>query len=91
MVSYSVLAAVAVLAFALGVLAARRRSKETVIWESPRSSAAHDAAIADAQLLALLQQKQLIAAIKRYRQLTGSGLKESKDAVEALQRTLPGQ
>ena len=91
MVSYSVLAAVAVLAFAIGVFAARRRSNEKVIWEAPPSSAAHDAAIADPQLLSLLQQKQLISAIKRYRQLTGSGLKESKDAVEALQRTLPGQ
>jgi ribosomal protein L7/L12 len=91
MVSFSVVAAVAVLAFVLGVLAARRRSKETVIWEAPRSSVAHDAAIADPELLALLEQKQLIPAIKRYRQLTGAGLKESKDAVEELQRTLPGQ
>jgi ribosomal protein L7/L12 len=90
-VSYSVVAVVAVLAFVLGVLAARRRSKETVIWEAPRSSAAHDAAIADPQLLTLLEQKQLIPAIKRYRQLTGSGLKESKDAVDALVRTLPAQ
>jgi ribosomal protein L7/L12 len=90
-VSYSVLAAVAVLAFAIGVLTGRRRPNEKVIWEAPRSSPAHDAAIADPQLLTLLEQKQLIAAIKRYRQLTGSGLKESKDAVEALQRSLPGQ
>ena len=91
MVSFSLVAAVAVLAFVFGVLAARRRSKETVIWEAPRSSATHDAAIADPQLLTLLQEKQLIPAIKRYRVLTGSGLKESKDAVEELQRTLPGQ
>ena len=91
MVSFSVVAAIAVLAFVLGVLAARRRSKETVIWEAPRSSAAHDAAITDPQLLTLLEQKELIPAIKRYRQLTGSGLKESKDAVDALQRTLRGQ
>jgi ribosomal protein L7/L12 len=91
MVSYSVLAAVALLALAVGMLAARRRSNETVIWEAPRSSPAHDAAIADAQLRTLLEQKQLIAAIKRYRELTGAGLKESKDAVDALQRTLSGQ
>jgi ribosomal protein L7/L12 len=78
---------VAVLAFAFGVLFARRRSDTKVIWEAaPMTGPAHDAAIADPELRALLEQKQLIAAIKRYRELTGSGLKESKDAVEALQR-----
>jgi ribosomal protein L7/L12 len=92
-VSYSVLAAVAVLAFVLGVFTARRRSSSNtkVIWEStPQPSVAHEAAIADPELRTFLEQKQLISAIKRYRELTGSGLKESKDAVEALQRTLPG-
>ena len=91
MVSYSVLAAVAAIAFVIGVLTGRRRSNTKVIWEAPRTGPAHDAAIADPDLRALLDQKQLIPAIKRYRELTGSGLKESKDAVEALQRTLPGE
>lgn len=91
MVSYSVLAAVAAIAFVIGVLTGRRRSNTKVIWEAPRSGPEHDAAIADPELRALLAQKQLIPAIKRYRQLTGSGLKESKDAVDALQRTLPEQ
>jgi ribosomal protein L7/L12 len=90
-VPISVVAAIAVLAFVLGALAMRRRSKEKVIWEAPRSSVAHDAAIGDPQLRTLLEDKQLIAAIKRYRELTGSGLKESKDAVDALQRSLPAQ
>lgn len=90
MVSYSVLAVVAVLAFALGIFTARRRSSTKVIWESPRTGPEHEAAIADPELLTLLEQKQLIAAIKRYRKLTGSGLKESKDAVDALQRRLHG-
>jgi ribosomal protein L7/L12 len=90
-VSYSVLAAVAAIAFVIGVLTGRRRSNTKVIWEAPRSGPEHDAAIADPELRALLAQKQLIPAIKRYRQLTGSGLKESKDAVDALQRTLPEQ
>jgi ribosomal protein L7/L12 len=89
-VSYLVLGIVAVLAFVIGVLVARRRPETKVIWEStPLTSVAHDAAIADPELRTLLEQKQLISAIKRYRELTGSGLKESKDAVEALQRTLP--
>ena len=91
MVPYSVLAAVAAIAFVIGVLTGRRRSNTKVIWEAPRSGPEHDAAIADPELRALLAQKQLIPAIKRYRQLTGSGLKESKDAVDALQRTLPEQ
>lgn len=90
MVSYSVLAAAVLVAFALGIFVARRRSDTKVIWEAQRIGPAHEAAITDPTLLALLEQKQLISAIKRYRELTGSGLKESKDAVEALQRSLPG-
>jgi ribosomal protein L7/L12 len=90
-VSYWYLFVVAVLAFVFGVVTMRRRSGNKVIWEAvPQTGAAHEAAIADPQLLALLQQKQLIGAIKRYRELTGVGLKESKDAVEALQRSLSG-
>lgn len=89
MVSYSVLAAVALVAFVLGIFVSRRRPDTKVIWESaPQTSADHEAAIADPELLALLQQRQLIPAIKRYRELTGAGLKESKDAVESLQRRL---
>jgi hypothetical protein len=34
----------------------------------------------------LVQEGQMIAAIKRYRELTGADLKTSKEAVEALQR-----
>ena len=91
MVSYWYLIVVAMLAFAIGASVMRRRSSTKVIWESPpQTGAAQEAAIADPQLLALLQQNQLIGAIKRYRELTGVGLKESKDAVEALQRNLPG-
>lgn len=51
----------------------------------------HDSAIADPELLASLKQGQTISAIKRYRELTGSGLKESKDAIDAYQRTLSGK
>jgi ribosomal protein L7/L12 len=87
-VSYSVLAAVALVAFVLGILVSRRRADTKVIWEAPRTGADHVAAIADPELLSLLAQKQLIPAIKRYRELTGAGLKESKDAVESLQRSL---
>jgi ribosomal protein L7/L12 len=89
-VSYSVLAIVAVLAFVAGTLTARR-SDTKVVWEAPpQTGAAHEAAIADPELRTLLEQKQTIGAIRRYRELTGTGLKESKDAIEALQRSLPG-
>lgn len=90
MVSYSVAAVIAAVAFVAGMLFGRRRPNEKMIWEAPRTSVAHVAAVADPELLSLLAQKQLISAIKRYRDLTGSGLKESKDAVEALMRSLPG-
>ena len=93
MVSYSVLAAVALAAFVIGIFFAKRRRSDTkVIWEAPaQSGPEHEAAIADPEVLSLVNQKQLIAAIKRYRELTGAGLKESKDAVEALQRSLARQ
>ena len=38
----------------------------------------------EAEVLALLEQGRKIQAIKLYRERTGAGLKEAKDAVEAL-------
>ena len=38
----------------------------------------------DSHILGVLKARGKIAAIKEYRQSTGSGLKEAKDAVEAL-------
>jgi ribosomal protein L7/L12 len=40
----------------------------------------------DDELATLLEQGQKIEAIKRYREVTGVGLKQAKDAVEAIQR-----
>ena len=40
----------------------------------------------DAELLDLIRRNQKIRAIKLYRQRTGVGLKEAKDAVEVLER-----
>ena len=91
MVPYSVVAVIALIAFVLGMLVARRRPDTKVIWEStPVPSAAHETAIADPELRAMLAQKQTIGAIRRYRELTGTGLKESKDAIDALQRSGSG-
>lgn len=56
--------------------------------ESPRSTPANKiaqaAATQDAELLRLLRAGNKIEAIKRFRELTGSGLKESKDAIEQM-------
>ena len=41
---------------------------------------------ADAELLALVNDGKKIHAIKRYRDLTGVGLKEAHDAVDELER-----
>jgi ribosomal protein L7/L12 len=41
-------------------------------------------AAADAELIALVAAGDKIRAIKRYRELTGTGLAEAKDAVERL-------
>jgi ribosomal protein L7/L12 len=43
-----------------------------------------DANSLEGQIVVLMQRQQKIEAIKLYRQKTGAGLKESKDAVEAM-------
>jgi hypothetical protein len=94
MVSYTVLAVAVVVALVIGVLIGRRRPAEHVVWEAPprdsaragRSSSGDDTALADPELLGHLDRDQTISAIKRYRELTGLGLKEAKDAVDAIQR-----
>ena len=40
----------------------------------------------EAEIRQLLSEGQKLGAIKRYRELTGLGLREAKDAVEALER-----
>lgn len=42
------------------------------------------------QLVALVQAGKKIEAIKVYRQTTGAGLKDSKNAIDALERSLRG-
>ncbi len=50
----------------------------------PVEPAAVGSAGEDARILEALQQGNKIEAIKRYRELTGAGLKESKEAIEAI-------
>ena len=53
--------------------------------ELPGSLEAGDKSLADT-LTTLIQSGQKIEAIKQYRERTGSGLKQAKDAIEALER-----
>lgn len=63
---------------------------ESVARSSPPvepSVASHPAdALADSQVLDAVRRGNKIVAIKRYRELTGLGLKEAKDAVDELER-----
>ncbi|MEY9895612.1 ribosomal protein L7/L12 [Catenulispora sp. MAP5-51] len=43
---------------------------------------------AEAHIRALIQAGKKIQAIKAYREVTGQGLKEAKDAVEAMERNM---
>jgi large subunit ribosomal protein L7/L12 len=53
--------------------------------QAPLASSLSDRAFEE-EVAMLLEQGQKIEAIKRYRERTGVGLKEAKDAVEAIQR-----
>ena len=41
-----------------------------------------------AEVVALLRMNRKIEAIKLYRQMTGTGLKEAKDAVDSMERMM---
>jgi ribosomal protein L7/L12 len=41
-----------------------------------------------AEIVALLRMNRKIEAIKLYRQMTGTGLKEAKDAVDSMERLM---
>lgn len=71
-----------VVAFFLGFAFGRRRPGLKVVWSEPIVP------IPSPDVEILLQQGQKIEAIKLYRQLHGTDLKDSKDAVDALARQL---
>lgn len=62
------------------------RAKPSPEQPAPRASLSTSApeAARDPEVLAALAAGQKILAIKRYRELTGVGLKEAKDAVDRL-------
>ena len=104
MVSDSVVVAIAVISFSVGVLLGRRGASTRVVTpravdprvvDVPRDSTERAPAsldpsaaraVRDTELTRYLESGQLISAIKRYRDLTGVGLREAKEAVAALQR-----
>jgi large subunit ribosomal protein L7/L12 len=51
--------------------------------ESPPAAEPIDASL-EAEIVSLLEQGRKMQAVKRYRERTGLGLKEAKDAVEAI-------
>ncbi|HEX6984996.1 MAG TPA: ribosomal protein L7/L12 [Planctomycetaceae bacterium] len=55
--------------------------------ELPDVSERADAPDLETELLGLIDRGELLAAVKRYREATGAGLKEAKDAIDALQAT----
>ena len=67
------------------------RERNTVVYTPPRPRAG-DATLgggeADAEIEAILRAGNKIEAIKRYREAYGTGLKDAKDAVDALDRRL---
>lgn len=63
-------------------LLAARAAIETIRWELTQKLGPQLSAI-EAEIDQLLKSGQKIAAIKRWREHTGVGLKEAKDAVEA--------
>jgi ribosomal protein L7/L12 len=58
-------------------------------WPEATQAPAPGEAPGQAEIFDLLSRGQKIQAIKLYRQRTGAGLKDAKDAVEAMERRGP--
>jgi ribosomal protein L7/L12 len=79
-----------IVVFVVGLVAGYLLSR-VLAARGPRDTGAHAAAVATPapavelpdEVRALADDEELIAAIKRMRELTGMGLKEAKDAVDA--------
>jgi ribosomal protein L7/L12 len=65
-----------------GTLLAARAAVEALRWEFTQATGPALSAF-EAELDQLLRSNQKIMAIKRYREVTGVGLKEAKDAIDA--------
>jgi ribosomal protein L7/L12 len=89
---FVVMVALFVLAFVLGIVL-RRRDRGTELFVTEARGRQYEGPL-EVEVAALLRQRKKIHAIKLVRERTGIGLKEAKDAVEALEATgrlrLPG-
>ena len=79
------------LVFGIGVLVGRmtggrREGPRRMAGPPPRQLTSD----AESQVRALLSQRKKIRAIKAYRLSTGVGLKDAKEAVEAIQERMKG-
>lgn len=91
---------VVVLAFSIGFISGRAHglARRRVVWVEPPPKSVRErdddpllhapARIEDAGVELLIRQGQWIDAIKRQRELSGMGLKEAKDLVDARRREL---
>ena len=79
--------ALLIIGFVVGRVTASGR-RTTVTYERPRARAAGEPPGTDTGVKAALLAGNKIEAIKRYRQVHGTGLKEAKDAVDALEARL---
>ncbi|MCV4872437.1 ribosomal protein L7/L12, partial [Escherichia coli] len=75
------------------IAALRRRVDElerklAFVMEALRLRYTDVPATLDGEVIELIKRSQLIEAIKLYREQTGLGLKEAKDAVDAIARRL---
>lgn len=80
------------------ILAVSRRNQELLeqlvgeqgdtTWTQPSVPAVRDSFGASPQIIDLIQRDKKIQAIKVYREQTGAGLAEAKQAVERLEREL---
>lgn len=97
MIDTSFAGALLALAFAVGFIAGRANglARRQVTWVEPNASRFRDdegapppGRIEDAEVEWMIRQGQWIDAIKRQRELSGMGLKEAKDLVDARRREL---
>jgi hypothetical protein len=78
--------ALLIVGFFIGRMTAPKRDGHTIVYPPrPRDrDRTEQDADKDPEIISLIKEGRMIDAIKRHRDLTGSGLKEAKDAIDAL-------
>ena len=77
--------------YALKQKVAELERKLNFVMEALRLQYSDVPAAQDGEVIEMIKRGNLIEAIKLYREQTGLGLKEAKDAVDELQRRLRGR